>query len=172
MDTISRENNSMLPLAGVIVGGLAVILSAIALVKLSSVKTELTTFKDETSARISSVESQASSAAATAEATKNLASRIQSDTNTAFGQVAEQLGTLRGEITKIQEAQKAAPKAAGAKGGAPAVAGPGEYIVKAGDTPTKIAKANGTTATALVQVNPGVAWNKLKVGQKLKLPKK
>jgi LysM repeat protein len=170
MDTISRENNSMLPLAGVIVGGLAVILSAIALVKLSSVKTELTTFKDEAGARISSVESQASSAAAAAESTKSFASRIQSDTNTAFGQVAEQLGTLRGEITKLQEAQKAAPKAAGK--GAPAVAGPGEYIVKAGDTPSKIAKANGTTATALVQVNPGVAWNKLKVGQKLKLPKK
>lgn len=171
MDTISRENNSILPLVGTIVGGLAVILSAIALVKLSSVKTDLTTFKDETGSRITNVESQAASASATAEATKNLATRIQSDTNTAFGQVAEQLGTLRGEITKIQEAQKAAPKAAG-KGGAPAVAGPGEYIVKAGDTPSKIAKANGTTAAALVQVNPGVAWNKLKVGQKLNLPKK
>ncbi|MDX2185876.1 MAG: LysM domain-containing protein [Opitutaceae bacterium] len=169
MDTISRENNSTLPLIGVIVGGLAVILSAVALVKLSSVKTDLTQYKEESTSRIASVESQASSAAANAESAKNLASRIQTDANTAFGQVAEQLGTLRGEITKLQEAQKAPAKAAK---GAPAVAGPGEYIVKSGDTPSKIAKANGTTAQALIQVNPGVAWNKLKVGQKLKLPKK
>lgn len=52
----------------------------------------------------------------------------------------------------------------------PAVAGPGEYVVKSGDTGTKIAKANGVSISALTAVNPGVNFSKLKVGQKLKLP--
>ena len=62
--------------------------------------------------------------------------------------------------------------ARGAKGGAPAVAGPDEYIIKAGDTFAKIARAHGTTIDAMQQVNPGVDSSKLKIGQKIKMPKK
>jgi LysM repeat protein len=36
----------------------------------------------------------------------------------------------------------------------------------------KIANANGVSIGALQAVNPGVNWNGLKVGQKIKLPKK
>ena len=56
------------------------------------------------------------------------------------------------------------------KGGEPVVAGPGEYIVKSGDTFAKIARTNGTTIAALTAVNPGVKSNSLKLGQKIKLP--
>jgi len=52
------------------------------------------------------------------------------------------------------------------------VAGPGEYIVKAGDTGAKIARANGCSVSDLTSVNPGVSWSHLKVGEKLKLPEK
>jgi LysM repeat protein len=64
--------------------------------------------------------------------------------------------------------------AADKKGGksGPAVAGPGEYVVKAGDGGAKIAKASGVSLSDLQAVNPGVDWTKLKVGQKVKLPKK
>lgn len=55
---------------------------------------------------------------------------------------------------------------------APVVAGPGEYIVKKGDTFAKVARANGTTIAALTAVNPGVSSANLKIGQKLKLPEK
>lgn len=41
MDTISRENNSYLPVAGVIVGVLALVLSGVALAKISSAKKEM-----------------------------------------------------------------------------------------------------------------------------------
>jgi LysM repeat protein len=67
---------------------------------------------------------------------------------------------------------KASAKGAKAGGGEPAVAGPGEYIVKPGDTGVKIAHANGCSLTDLESVNPGVTWTHLKVGEKLKLPEK
>jgi LysM repeat protein len=60
----------------------------------------------------------------------------------------------------------------GKGGGAPVVAGPGEYIVKSGDTGSKIARANGCTLGELESVNPGANWTHLKVGDKLKLPEK
>jgi len=52
------------------------------------------------------------------------------------------------------------------------VAGKDEYVVKGGDTGTKIATATGFSVKQLEAVNPGVDWTKLKVGQKLKLPQK
>jgi LysM repeat protein len=46
------------------------------------------------------------------------------------------------------------------------------YVVKSGDTLSKIAKANGTTIKALEAANPGLDANHLKVKQKLNLPVK
>jgi LysM repeat protein len=63
--------------------------------------------------------------------------------------------------------------APGKKGSAgPVVAGPGEYVVKAGDSGAKIARANGCSLTDLQKVNPNVNWTKLKPGDKIKLPAK
>ena len=45
-------------------------------------------------------------------------------------------------------------------------------VVKPGDSGMKIANANGVSLGDLQAVNPGVNWNGLKPGQKLKLPKK
>ncbi len=173
MDTISRENNSVLPIVGVGAGVLALILAAVALVKISSAKTDLTKLIDDNTNRVSAVESQVSSSAATVEQTRNLANRLQTDTQNAFTAVAEQLGAIRGEVAKVQEALTKAPKAAaGGSTKAAAVAGPGEYIVKKGDLPSKIAKANGVSVEALKAANPNVAWNRLAIGQKIKLPTK
>ena len=52
------------------------------------------------------------------------------------------------------------------------MAGPGEYVIKAGDSFAKIARAHGMSAADVQAVNPGVDSSKLKVGQKIKLPKK
>jgi LysM repeat protein len=46
------------------------------------------------------------------------------------------------------------------------------YVVKSGDTLSKIAKANGTTIKAIEAANPGLDANHLKVKQKLNLPVK
>ncbi len=179
MDTISRENNSYLPVAAVIVGALALVLSFVALAKISTAKKDVLAQVEPMSLKIDEAEAQARNAAAAADRASATADRAASsvtklagETNAAFGQVAQQLDNIRGEITKVQEARVAPKSAQGAGSAGPVVAGPGEYVVKSGDTGYKIAQANGVSVADLQAVNPGVSWTALKVGQKIKLPLK
>lgn len=170
MDTISRENNSMLPVGAIIVGVIGLLLGGYSAIKLSSVNRTLA-MQEERIAKIDTLESQAGTAAAASEkATRDL-SALSRSTQDAFNQVGAELGNLRTAITKLEETAKA-PVAARAAGGAPAVAGPDEYIIKSGDTGAKIAREKGVSLPDLQAVNPGVNWNRLAVGQKIKLPKK
>jgi LysM repeat protein len=169
MDTISRENNSMLPVGGIIVGVIALLLGGYSAIKLSSVGKTLAAHEEKL-AKVDALESQVSSTAATADkASRDLASLTRS-TQDAINQIGTMIGDINAKITKIEESAKAPARSA--KGGAPAVAGPDEYIIKAGDTFAKIARAQGTTIDAMQQVNPGVDSSKLKIGQKIKMPKK
>jgi LysM repeat protein len=45
-------------------------------------------------------------------------------------------------------------------------------VIKSGDNFSKIARAHGVSLADLQAVNPGVESSSLKVGQKIKLPKK
>lgn len=172
MDTISRENNSMLPVGGIIVGVIGLLLGGYSAIKLSSVNRTLAAH-EEKMARFDTLESQVSTASASSEKAARDLSALTRSTQDAFNQVGAELGNLRGSITKIEESAKAAPVKSTAKaGGAPAVAGPDEYIVKSGDTGSKIARSQGIAWADLQAVNPGVNWNGLAIGQKLKLPKK
>src|SRR5271157_5023035 len=147
MDTISRENNSMLPMGGVIVGAVALIIGAYAAISLSKVNRTLAAQADKV-ARIDDISTQG-----------------------AVTQIANELAAIHEQIKHMEEAHTARAAAKGPKG-EPAVAGPGEYIVKAGDTGVKIARANGCSLADLESVNAGVSWTHLKVGEKLKLPEK
>ena len=169
MDTISRENNSMLPVGGIIVGVIALLLGGYSAIKLSSVGKALAAHEEKL-AKVDSLESQVSSTAATADKASRDLTALTRSTQDAINQIGTMLGDINAKITKIEESAKA--PARGGKGGAPAVAGPDEYIIKAGDTFAKIARAQGTTIDAMQQVNPGVDSSKLKIGQKIKLPKK
>ena len=173
MDTISRENNSYLPVAGVLVGVIAIVLSVVALAKVSSAKKEILAQVEPLSQKIDEAEGQARNATAAADKASGSINKLASDTQAAFTQVAQELGNIRGEITKVQEA-KAAPKAGkdGKAAAGPVVAGPDEYVIKAGDTFAKIGRAHGATTAEVQAVNPGVDSSKLKVGQKIKLPAK
>jgi LysM repeat protein len=172
MDTISRENNSMLPVGAIIVGVIALLLGGYAAITLSKVNKTLT----EQEAKMASVESASNTAAAAAEKTSKELQKLRSETQGGFDQVGPLLGELRASVTKLEDAsKKAAAPAAGKEkkgSGEPAVAGPGEYVVKSGDSGTKIAAATGVSIGDLQAVNPGVNWNSLKIGQKLKVPKK
>ena len=83
------------------------------------------------------------------------------------------------EPTKLKVGQKltipAGGTAAAAAGSAAATdtgMGGGEtYVVKSGDTLTKIAKAHGTTVKA-IETASGLSTTKIKVGQKLTIPAK
>jgi len=64
--------------------------------------------------------------------------------------VGGELANQRAAITKLEEAAKKPVVVPGKKGGGePAVAGPGEYVVKGGDTGAKIARANGVNLADL-----------------------
>jgi LysM repeat protein len=178
MDTLSRDSNSsgsILPLVGVIAGGLALVLSIVALVKLGTLQKTVAAQADEV-AKISTIESDVRSAAAKSDADiKGLRSGIQ----TAFDQFSTTIGTINGQIAKLEEAVKKPAPVAGAKGahGAKGVVtgtvdADGNYAVAPGDTLSKIAKKFATRIDAIEAENPGLDARKLKVGQKIKIPKK
>jgi LysM repeat protein len=174
MDTISRENNSMLPVAGVIVAVLALLVGAYAAIKASSLQKTVVTHEEKIG-KIDGMESQVGSAAASAEKAARDINSLNRSTQEAFNTVAASLGNIQASITKMEEAQKKpAPAAAAAKAGSsgPVVAGPGEYVIKSGDTLAKIARTHGFSLADVQAVNPGIDSSKLGVGQKIKLPKK
>lgn len=171
MDTISRENNSMLPVGGIIVGVIALLLGGYAAISLSKVNKALAEHQPKLE-KIDAVELAANSSAAAAEKSAKDLQTLQRSTQDAFTQVGGALGELRSSITKLEEAAKKPVVVGGKKGGEPVVAGPGEYVVKAGDTGMRIANANRVSISDLQAVNPSVNWNKLSPGMKIKLPKK
>jgi len=177
MDTLSRDSNnsgSILPLVGVIAGGLALVLAIVALVKLSTLQKTVAAQGEEV-AKVATIETEVRSAAAKSETDiKGLRDGIQN----ALNSVGTEIGALRAQITKIEEAQKAraAAPAAGGKGGKGVVTGTvdadGNYSVAPGDTLSKIAKKFATRVDAIEAENPGLDPAKLRVGQKVKIPKK
>lgn len=169
MDTISRENNSMLPIGGVIIGVLALVIGGYAAISLSKVNRTLKE-QGEKVARIDDIASQVQAASAASDKAARDITTLQNSMQAAVNQLGTELATLDEKIKHMEEAHVAKP-GKGPKG-EPAVAGPGEYIVKGGDTGAKIARANGCSLADLKAVNPSVNWNHLRVGDKLKLPEK
>ena len=173
MDTISRDNNtSYLPVAGIIVGIIGLIVACVALGQAHAANKAIVTQGTELGAKIDEVGGQVHGAVAAADKANSRVDGLTGDTQKGFSQIAAIIGDIRNDLTKVQESSKAKAPAAGGKSG-PVTAGPGEYIVKSGDNSgTKIAKENNVSIEDLKAVNPSVDWNKLKVGQKLKLPVK
>ena len=173
MDTISRENNgSMLPVGGIIVGVVALLLSGYAALTLSKVNKTLATHEEKI-AKIDAVESQVTTAAADGAYAKKAFGDLFKQTQDGFNAYGDRIAKMTDDIVKLQDATKKPVPAPGKAAAGPVVAGPDEYVVKAGDTSgTKIANAHGVTIAELQAVNPGVNWSSLKIGQKLKLPAK
>ncbi|EIP97464.1 LysM domain-containing protein [Opitutaceae bacterium TAV1] len=187
MDTISRDSNgsSYLPVAGVILGVIGLVLGGVALAKVSNVNKELAK-QGDLNARVTAAEDQAQSAAALVRQTDQRVSavdkhlnEVQTATATAFQNAGEAIKSMQDEIVKLRQTTGRSTATAGsqqtgatAQTRTPAVAGADEYIVKSGDTGTKIATANGVKLADLMAVNPEVNWNRLHVGQKLKLPQR
>lgn len=175
MDTISsRENSNIMPLIGVIAGVVGLALSAIALVQVSGAKKTLAAH-DEKVAKLEQMESQVTTAASAADKANNDIRKLTSQTQDAVNQIGTMIGETNARVTKLEEATKAKAAPAGKAGAAskePATAGPNEYIVKKGDTGMTIARTNKVSLADLQAVNPSVNWNKLKVGDKVKLPAK
>jgi LysM repeat protein len=174
MDTISRDSNSTsyAPIAAVIIGLLALVLSIVGLVKVNSLTKKLGTVDlADLSARVDSVQSDARSAVTSADAAKTSVNTLASQTQRAFDTVTAELGNIRTEMSKAAAAPKSSSSSSTASsGGSSGPAEPGTYVVKSGDTGVKIAKAAGVSLSNLMGANPDVDWNRLKVGQKIKVP--
>ena len=160
----------MLPVGAIIVGVIALLLGGYAAITLSKVNRTLA--EQETKfAKLDQIEATANAASSAAEKSAKEYQGLRTSTQEAFNQVGAELSRISGSLVKLEESAKK-PAASKDKKGEPAVAGPGEYVVRPGDSGMKIANANGVSIGELQAVNPGVNWNTLKPGQKLKLPKK
>jgi len=174
MDTLSRDRNSsgsVLPLVGVIAGALALILSATALFKLSTLQKTVTAHDEAINTKLPALESTINAAAAKTDADiKSLRTGVQS----ALDQVGGEIGTINAKLTKIEDAMKKPAPAAGGKAGVVTgtVDANGNYSVAPGDTISKIARKFATKIDTIEAENPGLDPTKLKVGQKIKIPKK
>ena len=175
MDTISRENNSMLPVGAIIVGVIALLLGGYAAISLTKINRTLAE-QNEKFAKLEQIETTANAAANASEKAAKEYQGLRTSTQDAFNLVSDELKRLsKGLIDVNDSVKKPTPAASSAKdkkGGEPAVPGRGEYVVRAGDNGMRIANANGVSIADLQAVNPGINWNTLKPGQKLKLPKK
>lgn len=161
----------MLPIGGIIVGAIGLLLGGIALVQISKVNKTLTDHQVKID-KVDAIETTANAAQQTADKAARDGKATFDSTQAGFNTVSGMITELRNSVTKIEDAMKK-PVVTTKGSSGPVVAGPGEYIVKPGDTSgTKIAKANGVSIGDLQAVNPGVEWSHLKIGQKLKLPKK
>jgi len=176
MDTLSRDSNSsgsVLPLVGVIAGALALVLSATALFKLSTLQKTVIAHGEAIDTKLPALEATVNAASAKNESDiKGLRSGIQS----ALDQVGGEIGTINAKLTKMEEAMKKPAPAAAGKGGGGVVTGTvdanGNYSVAPGDTLSKIAKKFATRVDSIEAENPGIDPRSLKVGQKVKIPKK
>lgn len=173
MDTLSRDSsssNSVLPLVGVIAGALGLILAIVALVKLSTLQKTVAEHALEIP-KIATLEGDLKAAA-----TKNEADLrgLREGVQNALTQVGTEIGTLRAQITKVEESMKAKAPAGGKGGAAPTgvLNADGTYTVGSGDSFAKIARKFAVKMDAIEAENPGLDPTKLKVGQKIKIPKK
>ena len=179
MDTLSRDSNnsgSILPLVGVIAGGLALVLAIVALVKLSTLQKTVTA-QGEDVAKISSIETDLHAASAAATSASSEVKSLRAGLQTTFDQVGTEIGAVKARVTTLETTQKARAAGPVGKGGKPGVVtgtvdADGNYAVAPGDTVSKIAKKFATRVDAIEAENPGLDPAKLKVGQKIKIPKK
>lgn len=159
-------------MVGVIAGALGLILAIVALVKLSTVQKTVAAHDAEIP-KIATIEGDLRAATAK---TENDLRGLREGVQNALTQVGTEIGTLRAQITKVEEAQKARAAAPAAKGGAAAATGvlnaDGTYTIAAGDTLAKIARKFAVKLDAIEAENPGLDAARLRVGQKIRVPRK
>src|SRR5687767_14663505 len=100
MDTISRENNSMLPVGGIIVGVIALLLGGYSAITLSKVNRSITELQPKVD-KVDSLETQIGTATAAAEKAGKDVQALTRSTQDAFNQVGGELGNLRAGLTKV-----------------------------------------------------------------------
>ena len=179
MDTLSRDSssssNNILPMVAIAIGGIGLLIGVFGMVKATKLEKIVATQGEEL-LKIETVRGEVQTLSAKVDTDlRNLRDGVQG----ALTQVSTEIGSMRAQITKIEEAaKKPAPVAAAAagKGGKVVATGTvdanGNYTVAPGDTISKIAKKFATKVDSIEAENPGLDPTKLKIGQKIKIPRK
>jgi LysM repeat protein len=188
MDTSLSDNRSNSNLLVFVVAGaavLALVLGIVGLMQASKANKELAALKD-LPATVSAADQKATTAATDARAAKANVVSLQAQMERAL---SDQFADIRGNIARVEDMAKQAlerPAAATPRGGGDAGGGgtgvvtappgsldaDGAYVIKTGDTFGKIAPQFGVSVSEIVAANPGVDPRRLKVGQKIIIPKK
>lgn len=179
MDTLSRDSssssNNILPMVAIAIGGIGLLIGIFGMAKASKLEKAL----NEQTTKIQEVDSGVRSEVQRVEGKIDSSiSGLRQGVEQVLAQVSGEMGTIKAQITKLEEEakKKAVPVAAAGKGG-PAVAtgtvdANGNYTVAPGDTINKIAKKFATKPDTIEAENPGLNPTKLRVGQKIKIPRK
>lgn len=176
-ESINTGSENKLPL---IISVVAVGAAFLALLFAFKAKNEANALKDKLADTETSLRTAVEKAGAGAAKSADLATvrddftQFKADVIAKFEEASRTIGAQNNVIRELVAGKKTAPAAKpDANGATKPAAEPaaGEYKIKTGDTSlTKIAKANGTTAQAILAANPGLNPTKLKVGQIIKLP--
>jgi LysM repeat protein len=99
---------------------------------------------------------------------------LQAGVQKALTDVGTEFGNVNAKIAKLEEAAKKPAPAAGKAGAAPTGVknADGTYTIAKGDTLASVARKFGVRLDSLEAENPGVDSRSLKVGQKIRIPKK
>jgi N-acetylmuramoyl-L-alanine amidase len=184
MDTPSSPKSGSY--LGIVVGILAVIAVVLAAVALSKAST-LNKMREEIATMSAKVDQLEATVKRVSDDSAKNVNNLRGTYDRYFDQINTEFANLRTQINKVsldtkdmmdKMASGPAPKASGGSGsGGPTVAPgtlseDGTYVIKGGDTLGKVATQFGVTLGELQAANPGVDSRKLKVGQKIVIPKK
>lgn len=162
-------------MVAIAIGGIGLLIGIFGMVKATKLEKTLATQAEEQGQKIEAIRGEL----------QGITSKVDNDVKTlrdgvqsVLAQVGTELGGIKAQITKLEEdaKKKAAPVAAAGKGGAAVATGTvdanGNYTVAPGDTINKIAKKFGTKPDSIEAENPGLNPTKLRVGQKIKIPRR
>lgn len=185
MDTSSPRNGSYLVIAVGIVAVVSLITAIYGLTRANSVSKQMTKL-DEIASRIDLVEQSVKTATGDARAARDriagLATEMQRDIGNEFIRVNNEMRRLEIAMQEAKkQAESGAVKSGGTNGGGSGGSGgpapgtlteTGEYVVQQGDNFGKIAAKFGVSVSDIQAANPDVQPTKMRVGQKIRVPKK
>lgn len=159
-------------MVAIAIGGIGLLIGVFGMVKATKLEKIVATQGEEL-LKIETVRGEVQSLGAKVD---NDIRSLSSNVNNVLSQVGSEIGTIKGQILKLEEAAKKPVPVAAAKGGAPVASGTvdanGNYTVAPGDTINKIAKKFSTKPDSIEAENPGLNPTKLRVGQKIKIPRR
>ena len=166
---------------------IAVVLAAVALSKAAALGKKL----DDVAALAARIDTLEQSVNRTRDDTAKNVTNLRGTYDRYFDQINTEFATLRTQINKVATDTKdlvdraassparstsSGAAAAGGSGGPTAAPGTlgtdGTYVIKSGDTLSKVAASFGVSLAELQAANPNVDSRKLHVGQKIVVPKK